>query len=50
MKSRDYYLNLEYGISIRNLSEEEGGGILAYYTDLPLSQEIGRVGKKPLMM
>ncbi len=35
MKSRDYYLNLEYGVATRNLSEEEGGGVLAYYTDLP---------------
>jgi len=35
MKNRDYYLNLEYGIATRPLSEEEGGGILAYYTDLP---------------
>jgi len=35
MKNKAYYLNLEYGIATRNLSEEEGGGILAYYTDLP---------------
>ena len=35
MKNREYYLNLEYGIATRKLSEEEGGGILAYYTDLP---------------
>ena len=35
MKNKAYYLNLEYGIAIRKLSEEEGGGILAYYTDLP---------------
>ena len=35
MKNRDYYLNLEYGIATRNLSTQEGGGILAYYTDLP---------------
>jgi len=35
MKNRDYYLNLEYGIATRNLSEKEGGGILAYYIDLP---------------
>jgi len=35
MKNKTYYLNLEYGIATRNLSEEEGGGILAYYTDLP---------------
>jgi len=35
MKNRAYYLNLEYGIATRNLSEEEGGGMLAYYIDLP---------------
>ena len=35
MKNKAYYLNLEYGIATRNLSEEEGAGILAYYTDLP---------------
>ena len=35
MKNKAYYLNLEYGIATRKLSDEEGGGILAYYTDLP---------------
>ena len=35
MKNRAYYMNLEYGIATRNLSDEEGGGVLAYYTDLP---------------
>jgi len=35
MKNKAYYLNLEYGIATRRLSEEEGDGILAYYTDLP---------------
>ncbi len=35
MKNRAYYLSLEYGIATRKLSDEEGGGILAYYTDLP---------------
>ena len=35
MKSKDYYLSLEYGIATRELSEDEGGGILAYYTDMP---------------
>lgn len=34
MKNKAYYLNLEYGIATRKLSTEEGGGILAYYTDL----------------
>ena len=36
MKNRAYYLNLEYGIATRNLSLEEGSGILAYYIDLPV--------------
>ncbi|MFK5975411.1 MAG: type II toxin-antitoxin system HicB family antitoxin [Sulfurovum sp.] len=35
MKNKAYYLKLEYGIATRNLSIEEGGGILAYYTDFP---------------
>ena len=35
MKNKEYYLDLEYGIATRKLSLEEGGGILAYYTDLP---------------
>ena len=35
MKTKEYYLNLEYGIATRKLTTEEGGGILAYYTDLP---------------
>lgn len=35
MKNKEYYLGLEYGIATRELSEEEGGGILAYYTDMP---------------
>ena len=34
-KNKKYYLELEYGIATRKLSKEEGGGILAYYTDLP---------------
>jgi len=34
-KNKKYYLGLEYGIATRTLSEEEGGGILAYFTDLP---------------
>ena len=35
MKNKEYYLGLEYGIATRELSEEEGGGILAYYIDMP---------------
>ena len=34
-KTKNYYLGLEYGIATRPLSDEEGGGILAYYTDMP---------------
>jgi hypothetical protein len=29
MKSKEYYLNLEYGIATRNLTTEEGGGVFA---------------------
>ena len=35
MKNKVYYLKLEYGIATRNLSTEDGGGLLAYYTDFP---------------
>ncbi|MEA3456377.1 MAG: type II toxin-antitoxin system HicB family antitoxin [Campylobacterota bacterium] len=35
MKNRDYYMNLEYGIATRILADQEGGGVLAYYTDFP---------------
>ena len=34
-KNKKYYLSLEYGLATRVLSEEEGGGVLAYFTDLP---------------
>ena len=33
--NKQYYLNLEYGIARRKLTEEEGGGTVAYYTDMP---------------
>ncbi len=35
MKNKNYYLGLEYGIATRELSKDEGGGIIAYYTDMP---------------
>jgi len=34
-KNKAYYMALEYGIATRELSEEEGGGMVAYFTDLP---------------
>ncbi len=34
-KNKAYYLSLEYGIATRVLTHEEGGGIVAYYIDLP---------------
>ncbi len=34
-KNKAYYMALEYGIATRELKEEEGGGIVAYFTDLP---------------
>jgi predicted RNase H-like HicB family nuclease len=32
-KDKDYYLNLDYEIVVRELSEEEGGGYFIYYKD-----------------
>ena len=33
MKTINYYLNLDYEIIIRKISEEDGGGYFAYYKD-----------------
>jgi len=33
MKTINYYLNLDYEIIIRELSQEDGGGYFAYYKD-----------------
>ena len=33
MKNLNYYLNLDYEIIIRQISEEDGGGYFAYYKD-----------------
>lgn len=33
MKTEAYYLNLDYEITVRNLTEEDGGGYFAYYKD-----------------
>ena len=33
MKNKDYYLNLAYEVTVRKLSEEDGGGYFAYYKD-----------------
>ena len=33
MKTLNYYLNLDYEIIIRKISEEDGGGYFAYYKD-----------------
>ena len=35
IKDLKYYMSLDYDIAIRDLEENEGGGILAYYIDLP---------------
>lgn len=35
IKDLDYYLSLDYDIAIRDLEDYEGGGVLAYYVDLP---------------
>jgi len=34
-KDKAYYMALEYGIATRELSKEEGSGIVAYFTDIP---------------
>ena len=33
MKNKAYYLDLEYEIIVRKLSEEDGGGFFTYYKD-----------------
>lgn len=35
IKDLKYYLSLDYDIVLRDLEESEGGGVLAYYNDLP---------------
>jgi len=35
MKTKAYYLGLDYEIVLRKLTEEEGGGYFAYYKDFP---------------
>jgi len=35
IKDLQYYISLDYDIAIRDLTPDEGGGILAYYIDLP---------------
>jgi len=35
IKDLKYYIALDYDIAARDLEENEGGGVLAYYIDLP---------------
>lgn len=35
IKDLEYYMSLDYDVAIRDLDENEGGGILAYYIDMP---------------
>ncbi len=35
IKDLKYYMSLDYDIAVRDLEVDEGGGILAYYIDLP---------------
>ena len=35
IKDLKYYISLDYNIAVRDLEIDEGGGILAYYIDLP---------------
>jgi len=35
IKDLKYYMSLDYDIAVRDLEENEGGGVLAYFIDLP---------------
>ncbi len=35
IKDLKYYMLLDYDIAVRDLEVDEGGGVLAYYLDLP---------------
>ena len=35
IKDLKYYMLLDYDIVVRDLTDKEGGGVLAYYIDLP---------------
>ena len=35
VKTKEYYLNLDYEIVVRKLSVADGGGYFVYYKDLP---------------
>jgi predicted RNase H-like HicB family nuclease len=35
IKDLEYYMSLNYDIAVRDLDENEGGGVLAYYIDIP---------------
>jgi predicted RNase H-like HicB family nuclease len=35
IKDLEYYLGLDYDIVVRDLDENEGGGFLAYFIDMP---------------
>jgi len=35
IKDLKYYISLDYDIACRDLTDDEGGGVLAYYIDLP---------------
>jgi predicted RNase H-like HicB family nuclease len=35
IKDLEYYLGLDYDIVVRDLDENEGGGFLAYFVDMP---------------
>lgn len=34
IKDLEYYMSLNYDIAVRDLDENEGGGVLAYYIDV----------------
>jgi len=48
IKDLEYYMSLDYDIAIRDLDENEGGGILAYYIDIPFVAGDGETKEEAL--
>ncbi len=46
IKDLKYYMSLDYDIAVRCLDESEGGGILAYYIDMPFIMGDGKNKKE----
>jgi predicted RNase H-like HicB family nuclease len=48
IKDLKYYMSLDYDIAVRELEENEGGGILAYYVDLPFIMGDGETKERAI--